>query len=69
MEARVKSDHQWNDVRCQAVEYVKSEWRPVSEGDEAVVRVNPGLEIKAAKKKAALKKKAAKKKSAAKKKA
>ena len=66
MQARVIEDHRWNDVRCQAVEYIKSEWRPVPEGDEEVVRVNPGLEIKAAKKKAA-KKKAAKKKAAKKK--
>ncbi|KKN73395.1 hypothetical protein LCGC14_0400980 [marine sediment metagenome] len=65
MKARVKSDHRWNDVRCQAVEYIKSEWRPVPEGDEAVVRVNPGLEIKAAKKKAAKRKAAPKKKVAA----
>lgn len=69
MEARVKSDHQWNDVRCQGVEYVKGEFRPVPESDEAVAKVNPGLELKVTKKKAAPRKKAAKKKSAAKKKA
>ena len=60
MEARVKSDHRWNDVRCQGVEYIKSEFRPVPEIDEAVARANPGLEIKAApKRKAAPKKKVA----------
>ncbi len=59
MEARVKSDHRWNDVRCQGVEYIKSEYRSVPEGDEAVAKANPGLEFKAApKKKAAAKKKA-----------
>lgn len=64
MEARVKSDHQWNDVRCQGVEYVKGEFRLVPEGDEAVAKANPGLEFKAVRKKAAPKKKAAAKKKA-----
>ncbi len=65
MEARVKSDHRWNDVRCQGVEYIKGEYRPVPEGDEAVAKANPGLELKASKKKAAPRKKAAPKKKAA----
>ena len=59
MQARVKSDHRWNDVRAQAVEYIKGEWRPVPEGHEEVVTINPGLEIKTAKKKDAPKKKVA----------
>lgn len=68
MEARVKASNRWNDVRCQGVEYVKSEYRQVPEGDEEVVKANAGLEFKAAKKKAAAKKKpAATKKPAAKK--
>ena len=61
MQARVKKDHRWNDVRAQAVEYVKDEWRPVPEGHEEVARINPGLEIKTAKNKAAPKKAAPKK--------
>ena len=59
MQARVKSDHRWNDVRAQAVEYIKGEWRRVPDGHEEVVTINPGLEIKNAKKKAAPKKKVA----------
>ena len=53
MQARVKKDHRWNDVRSQAVEYIKDEWRPVPEGHEEVARINPGLEIKNDKKKVA----------------
>ena len=53
MQARVKKDHRWNDVRAQAVEYIKDEWRRVPEGHEEVVTINPGLEIKNGKKKVA----------------
>ena len=53
MQARVKKDHRWNDVRAHAVEYIKGEWRPVPEGHEEVVTINPGLETKTGKEKVA----------------
>jgi hypothetical protein len=62
MQARVKPNHRWNDVRCQGVEYIKGEFRSVPEGDEDVARRNAGLELQAGKKRAAPKKKAAAKK-------